>query len=175
MNIIERIHEEMRINLIFQILQFRLQTLMFQFLQHFFITERFKEKFDGDIEPYHQKGNDEMNKIAEHKRRIRKRSRFWKSSGTIWISHSPRTLFGIGFIPMHIPFLPRLFSHLNILVSPVLLHTKRQLSSLEIFGGMIGKRKRRKPTNHSYYKNQRNSILPVPFLKKEIGNQPIIV
>jgi hypothetical protein len=45
---------------------------MFQFLQHFFITERFKEKFDGDIEPYHQKGNDEMNKIAEHKRRIRK-------------------------------------------------------------------------------------------------------
>ena len=58
MNIIERIHEEMRINLIFQILQFRLQTLMFQFLQHFFITERFKEKFDGDIEPYHQKGNE---------------------------------------------------------------------------------------------------------------------
>lgn len=116
-----------------------------------------------------------MNKIAEHKRRIRKRSRFWKSSGTIWISHSPRTLFGIGFMPMHIPFLPRLFSRLNNLVPPVLLHTKRQLSSLEIFGEMIGRRKRRKPTNHSYYKNQRNSILPVPFLKKKIGNQPIII
>ena len=26
-----------------------------------------------------------------------------------------------------------------------------------------------------YYKNQRNSILPVPFLKKKIGNQPIII
>ena len=41
-------------------------------------------------------------------------------------------------MPMHIPFLPRLFSRLNNLVPPVLLHTKRQLSSLEIFGEMIG-------------------------------------
>ena len=36
-------------------------------------------------------------------------------------------------------------------LSPVLLHTKRQLSSLEIFGEMIGRRRRRKPTNHCLF------------------------
>ncbi len=57
-----------------------------------------------------------MNKIAEHKKEDKEKESVWKSSGTIWISHSPRTLFGIGFMPMHIPFLPRLFSRLNNLV-----------------------------------------------------------
>ncbi len=66
----------MRVYLILQILQFGLQALVFQFLQHFFIAKRLEEKFNGYIKSYHKKGNHKMNKIANCDRRIRKRNRF---------------------------------------------------------------------------------------------------
>ena len=86
-DIIQRIHKKMRVYLILQILQFGLQALVFQFLQHFFIAKRLEEKFNGYIKSYHKKGNHKMNKIANCDRRIKKRNRFKERLRTLKLFH----------------------------------------------------------------------------------------
>ena len=59
MDVVEGIHEEMRVNLIFQILQLTVQILTFQLLDSFLVIHRLEEAFGSNVQSQKQGHDDE--------------------------------------------------------------------------------------------------------------------
>ena len=56
MDVVQRVHEEVRVYLILQIFQFGLEVVAFQLLHGFLVTQGLEEKLHRNVEAQHQQG-----------------------------------------------------------------------------------------------------------------------
>ena len=161
----------MRVYLIFQVLQFGLQMLVFQFFQHFFVPEGLEKQLDCNIKSDHQKSYHKMNKIADSERRKRIRSRLRKATWSLGLFQI--RLHRSKLIPMDRLFFTSSLSHFYKLISPVLFTIAILIMNLlmpDLPRKPFHRRSRSDQARNSNQKNHRNNIGPISLSEKKIRN-----
>ncbi|EDV02278.1 hypothetical protein BACCOP_00624 [Phocaeicola coprocola DSM 17136] len=150
MNIVQGVHEKMRIKLILQVLQFRFQMLMFQFLKHFLIVKRFQEETYGQVKTYQQ---DSYRNMYQQKRRMHRAYRMY----FFLIRRKYGKMLHVGHVEDRILH-DKLFMLTESRVRIEHLYTSRKIQKQDTDG-----------------KNQRQNVARIVFLEQEAWNEYIVM